>query len=77
MLYLSEQGDEFDGGLIRFPKLKSEIVPRAGMLVGFLTGLEYQHEVTPVAHGQRDAVAFWFKTAPAAKTPCGCGGSCC
>ncbi len=80
MLYLSEWSTDFTGGLIHFPGLDQVIPPRAGMLVGFLTTLDYRHEVTPVISGIRDAVAFWFKgkeTGVAASPPCGCGGPCC
>lgn len=66
MLYLS---NGFSGGVLRFPRLGEEIVPTPGLLVGFLTGLDHQHEVTEVAGGDRDAVAFWFRAASSQPTP--------
>jgi predicted 2-oxoglutarate/Fe(II)-dependent dioxygenase YbiX len=63
MLYLSDSEIDFEGGTLRFPKLGIEVLPRIGLLVGFLTNLEYQHEVPPVTAGVRDAVAMWFQLA--------------
>jgi hypothetical protein len=63
MLYLSESEMDFEGGTLRFPKLGIEVPPRIGLLVGFLTNLEYQHEVPSVTTGVRDAVAMWFQLA--------------
>jgi predicted 2-oxoglutarate/Fe(II)-dependent dioxygenase YbiX len=60
MLYLSDGETDFTGGLLRFPMLGMEIVPHPGLLVGFLTTLEHQHEVTLVTSGVRDAIAMWF-----------------
>lgn len=61
MVYLSDGQSDFAGGLIRFPGLRAEIVPRVGLLVGFLTTVEFAHDVTPVASGVRDALAVWFQ----------------
>lgn len=61
MLYLSDGEKEFSGGVLRFPRLPQDVIPRAGLLVGFLTTLDYQHEVTPVTRGVRDAIALWFQ----------------
>jgi hypothetical protein len=63
MLYLSDGEVDFAGGSLRFPKLGMEIIPRVGLLVGFLTSLGHQHEVPLVTAGVRDALAMWFQLA--------------
>jgi hypothetical protein len=63
MLYLTDGETDFEGGALRFPKLEIEVTPRIGLLVGFLTNLDYQHEVPPVTAGVRDALAMWFQIA--------------
>jgi len=60
MLYLNDGTKDFAGGLLVFPKLHREIVPRAGRLVGFMCGLEHMHEVTKVEWGVRHSIAIWF-----------------
>ena len=61
MLYLGNEGQDFDGGVLRLPGIGVDVFPRAGLLVGFLTDWLHRHEVTPVTRGVRPAVAFWFK----------------
>jgi hypothetical protein len=63
MLYLSDGETDFAGGGLHFPWLGIKITPRVGLLVGFLTTLDYQHEVPPVTSGMRDALAIWFMPA--------------
>jgi predicted 2-oxoglutarate/Fe(II)-dependent dioxygenase YbiX len=59
MLYLNNCGIDYEGGLLRFPSFEQEIIPQAGMLVGFMCDRRYQHEVTPIQHGQRYAISIW------------------
>lgn len=59
MLYLNNCGTDYEGGLLRFPSFEQEIIPQAGMLVGFMSDRNYLHEVTPVKHGQRYAITIW------------------
>jgi hypothetical protein len=61
MLFLSDGEVDFEGGTLRFPIVGMEITPRIGLLVGFLSSLEYQHEVPSVTAGARDALAMWFQ----------------
>ncbi|MBN9121743.1 MAG: class I SAM-dependent methyltransferase, partial [Planctomycetes bacterium] len=53
----------------RFPQIGQEIAPAPGLLVGFLTDVRHQHEVTEVSGGDRDAIAFWFQAADPAARP--------
>jgi hypothetical protein len=59
LLYLNDFGIDYEGGLLRFPSFGQEIIPQAGMLVGFMCDRNYQHEVTPIRHGQRYAISIW------------------
>lgn len=56
-LYLN---DDFDGGLLRFPKQDVEIAPKVGMLAAFDGGFENMHEVTLIESGVRYTIgSFW------------------
>jgi hypothetical protein len=56
-LYLN---DDFDGGLLRFPKQDIEIKPKVGMLAAFDGGFENMHEVTLIESGVRYTIgSFW------------------
>lgn len=59
LLYLNDCGIDYEGGLLRFPSFEQEIIPQAGMLVGFMCDRTYQHEVTPIQHGRRYAISIW------------------
>jgi predicted 2-oxoglutarate/Fe(II)-dependent dioxygenase YbiX len=59
LLYLNNCGIDYEGGLLRFPSIEQEIIPQAGMLVGFKCDRNYQHEVTTIQHGQRYAISIW------------------
>ncbi|MFN5975298.1 MAG: 2OG-Fe(II) oxygenase [Planctomyces sp.] len=50
ILYLS---DNYEGGLINFPKLKTELKPNAGTLIAFVGNEELEHEVKEVVFGER------------------------
>lgn len=62
MLYLGEWWTDFTGGELIFPVMGTRIKAKPGMLVGFLCGLDHQHEVPEVESGVRDSIAFWFRT---------------
>jgi predicted 2-oxoglutarate/Fe(II)-dependent dioxygenase YbiX len=59
LLYLNNCGVDYEGGVLRFPSFEQEIMPQAGMLVGFMCDRTYQHEVTPIQHGRRYAISVW------------------
>jgi predicted 2-oxoglutarate/Fe(II)-dependent dioxygenase YbiX len=59
LLYLNNSGIDYEGGVLRFPSFEQEIIPQAGMLVGFMCDRNYQHEVTPVEQGRRYAISVW------------------
>jgi predicted 2-oxoglutarate/Fe(II)-dependent dioxygenase YbiX len=59
LLYLNNSGIDYEGGLLRFPSVEQEIIPQAGMMVGFMCDRNYQHEVTPVQQGRRYAISIW------------------
>lgn len=56
-LYLN---DDFDGGLLKFPKQNIEIAPKVGMLAAFDGGFSNMHEVTLIESGVRYTIgSFW------------------
>ncbi len=59
LLYLNNSGVDYESGVLRFPSLEQEIVPQAGMLVGFMCDRNYQHEVTAIRQGKRYAISVW------------------
>ena len=60
MLYLNDGQSDFRGGRLRFARLRKEIIPKPGLLVGFGCGLDFEHEVTPVRSGKRYGIGLWF-----------------
>lgn len=66
VLYLNESGTDFKGGNLRFTPCEMipmgfEYVPKARELVVF-QGMEFQHSVTKVYHGDRYTLPMWFTT---------------
>jgi len=56
-LYLN---DDFEGGLLKFPKQNIEIKPQIGMLAVFDGGFNNMHEVTLITKGVRYTIgSFW------------------
>jgi hypothetical protein len=56
-LYLN---DDFDGGILKFPKQDLEIKPSIGMLAAFDGGFNNMHEVTVIKNGVRYTIgSFW------------------
>ncbi|HEX6290602.1 MAG TPA: 2OG-Fe(II) oxygenase [Herpetosiphonaceae bacterium] len=60
MVYLNTSGVDYAGGVLQFPELGQDIVPQAGLLVGFPCGHLYQHAVTPIQAGTRYALSIWM-----------------
>jgi hypothetical protein len=65
MLYLNTSGVDYGGGVLRFPELGRQVIPEAGLLVGFPCGRTHQHEVTPIETGLRYSVSIWTTADPA------------
>jgi predicted 2-oxoglutarate/Fe(II)-dependent dioxygenase YbiX len=59
MVYLNTSGVDYGGGVLRFPALGEQIIPKAGLLVGFPCGRTHQHEVTPIETGLRYSISIW------------------
>ena len=56
-LYLN---DDFEGGLLNFPKQDVSIKPKVGMLAAFDGGFNNMHEVTMITKGTRYTIgSFW------------------
>lgn len=56
-VYLNE---DFEGGLLRFPKQNLEIKPKTGMAAAFAGGFKNTHEVTLIEKGVRYTLgSFW------------------
>jgi len=63
LLYLSSHNNDFGGGTLAFldPSEKDQIViPRAGRLILFSSGVENLHRVDTVTWGERSVFALWF-----------------
>jgi predicted 2-oxoglutarate/Fe(II)-dependent dioxygenase YbiX len=60
VLYLNDCGRDYEGGVVRIPSLKFEMAPQTGLLLGFLCGHDYQHEVTAIQSGRRYTIAIWI-----------------
>lgn len=52
--------DNFKGGVLYFPKLKSEIIPQPGYSIVFPGTLEYLHGVTNITDGNRYTIASFL-----------------
>lgn len=61
LVYLSECRKDFEGGGIYFPRAETTVAETLGLLVGFPSGLDYQHQVDKIIRGQRDALAIWYQ----------------
>lgn len=56
-LYLN---DDFEGGMLKFPKQDTELSPKVGMLAAFDGGFENMHEVSLIESGVRYTIgSFW------------------
>ena len=60
ILYLSNQGDDFEGGEVYFPDHNILIRPEAGMLVFFPGDEHHMHEVKRVTAGLRYVVPMFM-----------------
>ena len=56
--------DDYDGGVIHFPRQNVEIKPRRGLLVAFSGGLSHMHGVTEVTRGVRYTMPSWYTFDP-------------
>jgi hypothetical protein len=67
VLYLSTQGEQFEGGDFRFHDQGGDVsvAPRAGHLLTFSSGGENPHSAGRVFKGARFALACWFTASPA------------
>lgn len=62
LLYLSNHGEEFEGGILTFPAFDIEYQPRIGDLVLFKGDIEHRHDVSMVLSGERrNLVFFWAR----------------
>ena len=64
VLYLSQEGDDFEGGSISFGDGQA-IAPRRGQGLIFSSGWENQHQVGKVRSGERYSMPVFFTTQPA------------
>jgi predicted 2-oxoglutarate/Fe(II)-dependent dioxygenase YbiX len=60
LLYLNNNGEDFEGGTIYFPKQDVEILPKAGDLVLFPGDVHHVHEVPEVTKGKRKNLVFFY-----------------
>lgn len=66
VLYLNSSGTDYKGGNLRFTPCEMipmgfEYVPQAREIVVF-QGMEFEHSVTKVYHGDRYTLPMWFTT---------------
>ena len=57
---LAYLNDDFTGGELVFPDLDIVIVPKPGLLVGFLSNHKFVHAVPKVLSGKRYSLPVWF-----------------
>ncbi|CAM9304941.1 unnamed protein product [Ectocarpus sp. 12 AP-2014] len=65
LLYLSEAGVDFEGGLFSFQETNESppemiIEPAPGLLLAFTAGMENPHRAHKVTAGTRFVLSFWF-----------------
>ncbi|KAG5180008.1 hypothetical protein JKP88DRAFT_200696 [Tribonema minus] len=60
LLYLSEQGVDFEGGLFRMESPPMVVKPTPGLVLSFSAGRENKHQVALVTEGTRYCLSFWF-----------------
>ena len=60
LLYLSNHGEEFEGGILTFPNFDLKYLPRMGDLVLFKGDIEHQHDVSEVLGGERRNIVFFW-----------------
>lgn len=65
LLYLTTEGVDHEGGILRLVNQNIEIPPHSGWLVHFPADHRYVHEVTEITKGTRYALAVWLKNAEA------------
>jgi len=68
-MYLNSCGHDFTGGELVFPKHGLTIPPEPGLLVAFPSDEHFEHEVWPIASGQRYSILLWFTHDPALAEP--------
>lgn len=56
LIYLNQN---FEGGVLKIPKLNVTIKPKTGLFVCFRGG-DYMHEVTPILKGKRYVITCWM-----------------
>ena len=67
VLYLNDQGRDFEGGDFHFRDgVPDRVHPRAGRLIVFGTGEADTHSVEPVTSGERITLTLWLTRDPAA-----------
>ncbi len=60
LLYLSNYGEEFEGGVLTFPEFKIEYFPKSGDLILFKGDIEHRHDVSEVLLGERRNIVFFW-----------------
>jgi 2OG-Fe(II) oxygenase superfamily len=60
LLYLSEYGVDFEGGLFQILSPNMTVQPTPGMLLSCSAGQENPHQVMQVTSGVRYCLSFWF-----------------
>jgi hypothetical protein len=60
LIYLSDYGKDFLGGILKFPEQELDIYPETGMFVFFKGDHTHPHEVSEVTSGNRHAIVMFF-----------------
>lgn len=60
LLYLSNHGEEFEGGVLTFPEFDIAYYPRVGDLVLFKGDIEHRHDVSEIISGERRNIVFFW-----------------
>lgn len=60
LFYLSNYEEEFQGGILTFPRFDLTYLPKMGDLVLFKGDIEHQHDVSMVTGGERRNIVFFW-----------------
>ena len=57
LMYLN---DDYDGGILEFPKIGLELKPKEGDIIFFPSQVPFFHQSTPITKGIKHAVVAWW-----------------
>jgi predicted 2-oxoglutarate/Fe(II)-dependent dioxygenase YbiX len=52
--------DDYDGGILEFPKIGLELKPKEGDIIFFPSQVPFFHQSTPITKGIKYAAVAWW-----------------